>query len=110
MNFQISENKLKSLIDILQKYFDEKLDEYKEMEDMGELEYNVGAIVNNLDKIELANIRRVEGVWSVDVIFYMNRIFSIVDEDLIYDLSSGLTDYICENDINVSQQETEYGI
>jgi hypothetical protein len=110
MNFQISENKLKSLIDILQKYFDEKLDEYKEMEDMGELEYNVGAIVNNLDKIELANIRRVEGVWSVDVIFYMNRIFSIVDEDLIYDLSSGLTDYIGENDINVSQQETEYGI
>jgi hypothetical protein len=40
----------------------------------------------------------------------MNRIFSVVDEDLIYDLSSSLTDYIGENDINISQQESEYGI
>jgi hypothetical protein len=29
---------------------------------------------------------------------------------LSYDLSSGLTDYIGENDINISQQEAEYGI
>lgn len=110
MNFKISEEKKQSLLKTLQSFFDNKLEEYKQMEDAGELEYNTGAIVNNLDKIEIVNIRRSEGLWSVDVIFHMNRIFSYVDEDLVYDLSSGLTDYIGENDINISQQETEYGI
>jgi hypothetical protein len=110
MNFTISEEKKKSLLNILQIYLDQKLEEYKQMEDIGELEYNTGAIVNNLDKIEMVDIKRTEGIWSVDLIFHMNRIFSVVDEDLIYDLSSGLTDYIGENDINISQQESEYGI
>jgi len=110
MNFTISEEKKKSLLNILQTYLDQKLEEYKQMEDMGELEYNAGAVVSNLDKIELADIKRTEGVWSVDLIFHMNRIFSILDEDLIYDLSSGLTDYIGENNINISQQQEEYGI
>jgi hypothetical protein len=110
MNFTISEEKKKSLLNILQTYLDQKLEEYKQMEDMGELDYNAGALVSNLDKIELADIKRTEGVWSVDLIFHMNRIFSILDEDLIYDLSSGLTDYIGENNINISQQQEEYGI
>jgi len=110
MNFTISEEKKKSLLNILQTYLDQKLEEYKQMEDMGELDYNSGALVSNLDKIELADIKRTEGVWSVDLIFHMNRIFSILDEDLIYDLSSGLTDYIGENNINISQQQEEYGI
>lgn len=110
MIFKITEDKKKSLLKTLQTFFNSKLEEYKQMEDSGELEYNAGAIVNNLDKIEIVNIRRSEGIWSVDVIFHMNRIFSYIDEDLIYDLSSGLTDYIGENDINISQQETEYDI
>jgi hypothetical protein len=110
MNFTISEEKKKSLLNILQTYLDQKLEEYKQMEDMGELDYNAGALVSNLDKIELADIKRTEGVWSVDLIFHMNRIFSILDEDLTYDLSSGLTDYIGENNINISQQQEEYGI
>jgi hypothetical protein len=110
MNFTISEEKKKSLLNILQTYLDQKLEEYKQMEDMGELDYNAGALVSNLDKIELADIKRTEGVWSVDLIFHMNRIFSILDEDLTYDLSSGLTDYIGENNINISQQQEEYDI
>ena len=110
MNFKISEEKKKSLLKTLQSLFDNKLEEYKQMEEYGELEYSAGALVNNLDRIEIADIRRSEGIWSVDLIFHMYRIFSHVDEDLIYDLSSGLTDYIGENDINVSQQEAEYGI
>jgi len=110
MNFEITEKKKQSLLKSLQSFFDQKLDEYKEMEDAGELEYSAGAIVNNLDKIEIVDFRRSEGIWTVDLIFYMNRIFSVVDEDLIYDLSSGLTDYIGENNINISQQESEYGI
>lgn len=110
MIFKISEEKKQSILKTLQTFFYNKLEEYKKMEDEGELEYNVGAIVNNLDRIEIADIRRFDGVWSVDLIFHMDRIFSNVDEDLIYDLSSGLTNYIGENNINVSQQEAEYDI
>ena len=110
MNFKISEEKKKSLLKTLQSFFDGRLEEYRGLDDAGELEYHTGAFVNNLDKIEIADMRRSEGIWSVDLIFHMNRIYSYVDEDLIYDLSSGLTDYIGENDINVSQQEAEYGI
>ena len=86
------------------------MEEYIGLDDAGELEYHTGALVNNLDKIEIADMRRSEGIWSVDLIFHMNRIYSYVDEDLIYDLSSGLSDYIGENDINISQQEAEYGV
>jgi hypothetical protein len=110
MVFTITEKKKQSLLSILQSFFDGKLEEYRNLDDAGELEYHTGAFVNNIDKIEIADIRRSEGIWSVDLIFHMNRIYSYADEDLIYDLSSGLTDYIGENDINVSQQEAEYGI
>jgi len=110
MNFTITEKKKQIVLDLLQTYLDQRLDEYKKMDDEGELQYSVSAIVSNIDKIEITDIKRVEGIWSVDLLFYMNRIFSIVDEDLIYDLSSSLTDYIGENDINISQQESEYGI
>ena len=110
MNFTITEKKKQIVLDLLQTYLDQRLDEYKKMDDEGELHYSVSAIVSNIDKIEITDIKRVEGIWSVDLLFYMNRIFSVVDEDLIYDLSSSLTDYIGENDINISQQESEYGI
>jgi len=110
MNFTITEKKKQIVLDLLQTYLDQRLDEYKKMDDEGELQYSVSAIVSNIDKIEITDIKRVEGIWSVDLLFYMNRIFSVVDEDLIYDLSSSLTDYIGENDINISQQESEYGI
>ena len=110
MNFTITEKKKQIVLDLLQTYLDQRLDEYKKMDDEGELQQSVSAIVSNIDKIEITDIKRVEGIWSVDLLFYMNRIFSIVDEDLIYDLSSSLTDYIGENDINISQQESEYGI
>ena len=110
MVFTITEKKKQSLLTILQSFFDDKLEEYRDLDDAGELEYFTGAFVNNIDKIEIADIRRSEGIWSVDLIFHMNRIYSYVDEDLSYDLSSGLTDYIGENDINISQQEAEYGI
>lgn len=110
MVFTITEKKKQSLLTILQSFFDGKLEEYRDLDDAGELEFFTGAFVNNIDKIEIADIRRSEGIWSVDLIFHMNRIYSYADEDLIYDLSSGLTDYIGENDINVSQQEAEYGI
>jgi hypothetical protein len=110
MVFTITEKKKQALLSILQSFFDGKLEEYRNSDDAGELEYHTGAFVNNIDKIEIADIRRSEGIWSVDLIFHMNRIYSYEDEDLIYDLSSGLTDYIGENDINVSQQEAEYGI
>ena len=110
MVFTITEKKKQSLLTILQSFFDGKLEEYRDLDDAGGLEYFTGAFVNNIDKIEIADIRRSEGIWSVDLIFHMNRIYSYADEDLIYDLSSGLTDYIGENDINVSQQEAEYGI
>lgn len=110
MNFTITEKKKQIVLDLLQTYLDQRLDEYKKMDDEGELQYSVSAIVSNIDKIEITDIKRVGGIWSVDLLFYMNRIFSVVDEDLIYDLSSSLTDYIGENDINISQQESEYGI
>ena len=110
MNFTITEKKKQIVLDLLQTYLDQRLDEYKKMDDEGELQYSVSAIVSNIDKIEITDIKRVEGIWSVDLLFYMNRIFSVVDEDLIYDLSSALSSYIGENDINISQQESEYGI
>jgi hypothetical protein len=107
MNFTISEKKKQVILELLQTFLNQRLELYKELDDAGELQYSVSAIVSNIDKIE---IKRVEGIWSVDLLFYMNRIFSVVDEDLIYDLSSSLTDYIGENDINISQQESEYDL
>jgi len=110
MNFTISENKKNTILKLLQTVLNQRLEEYKELDDAGELEYSVSALVSNIDKIEITDIKRIEGIWSVELLFYMNRIFSVVDEDLIYDLSSSLTNYIGENDINISQQESEYGI
>jgi hypothetical protein len=110
MNFTISENKKNTILELLQTVLNQRLEEYKELDDAGELEYSVSSLVNNIDKIEITDIKRIEGIWSVELLFYMNRIFSIIDEDLIYDLSSSLTNYIGENDINISQQESEYGI
>jgi hypothetical protein len=110
MNFTISEKKKQVILELLQTFLNQRLELYKELDDAGELQYSVSAIVSNIDKIEITDIKRVEGIWSVDLLFYMNRIFSVVDEDLIYDLSSSLTDYIGENDINISQQESEYDL
>ena len=58
MIFKISEEKKQSLLKTLQSFFDGKLEEYRGLDDAGELEYNTGAFVNNLDKIEIVDIRR----------------------------------------------------
>jgi len=110
MNFNISENKKRALIDVLQTFLDQRLGEYKQFDDDGDLNYGVSSIISNLNKIEITDIDRTDGVWSIDLLFFVNRIFSFIDEDLIYDLSDGLSDYIGKNKINISQQESEYGI